>query len=370
MSFFYLSLLCIGTIACSKFPQKMPEPYQKQPLKLKIINYNLWFGLGEGFFKREELEPPQYKQKRFQHQLNLLREVQPDILFIQEVNPVRTQTQEIADYLNMDYVFQRTNCGVSLLGLGIPVNLNMGISILVRPPLRIDKILGLKLSGPIGSCHALMSFQYAEFRYALYALAHHPQYGSFLLINTHFHHGPEWSPTIRTQIDEWTRNGTLTQDQKTELTESIEKSNQRRIQELTNLMKQTSELQYYYQHLPVILAGDFNSTVDSPIYKSIIENYRLTDSAGNYSQIPYTWNPPENQTNHHYTAEMGVSVPVFENKEIENFFKAYDRRQRRIDYIFVNNNVEILNHSLFADQPNAEGIIGSDHFGVEVLLIL
>lgn len=368
MKFIYWCLLCIGMTACSKFPQKRLEPNQREPLKLKIINYNLWFGLGEGFFKREELEPAQYKQDRFQYQLNLLQSAQPDILFIQEVNPVDVQVQEIAYHLNMNYIFQRTNCGVSFLDFGFPVNLDMGIAILVRPPLQIDKILGLKLSGPFGSCHDLLSFQYDEFRYALYALAHHPQYGSFLLINTHFHHGPEWSPEIRTQIDEWTANGMLNQSQKAELESSIEGSNQRREQELTNLMQKTIELQGYYQNLPLILAGDFNSTVDSFVYENIIEDYNLKDSADNYSHTPYTWNPPENEQNHQYAEGMGVSVPVFNNQEIEEFFKEYDRRQRRIDYIFVNNDVEILNHSLFADKPSDEDIIGSDHFGVEVLL--
>ena len=235
--------------------------------------------------------------------------------------------------------------------------------------MQIDKILGLKLSGPFGSCHDLLSFQLSEFRYALYALAHHPQYGSFLLINTHFHHGPEWSPEIRTQIDEWVLDGVLTQNQKEELEASIEKSNQRRKQELANLMEQTKQLQAYYQDLPLILTGDFNSTVNSPIYESIIEDHNLTDSAGNYSSTPFTWNPPENKENHKYTAGMAVAVPVFENKEIEEFFQEYDRRQRRIDYVFVNDDVEILKHSLFADKPSEEDdIIGSDHFGVEVLL--
>ena len=135
MKFFYLFLLCLWmtSTACSKFPQKRSEPSQKEPLKLTIINYNLWFGLGDGLFEREELEPMEYRQDRQQHQLNLLEEVEPDILFIQEVNPVDTRTKEIAHRLNMNYVLQRTNCGVSVLDFGFPVNLDMGIAILVRP---------------------------------------------------------------------------------------------------------------------------------------------------------------------------------------------------------------------------------------------
>lgn len=353
--------------ACGGFPEKVKEPAQRRALKLKMINYNLWFGLGQGFLKKQELESPVRRQMRLQYQMALLKDEKPDVLFLQEVNPVESLSQEIAYHLGMSHVFQRTNCGISFFGLSVPVNLDMGISIFVRPPLKVDKILGLKLSGPIGFCEALASFQYDEFRYALFALASHPKYGSFLLVNTHLHHGPEWSPKLREQISDWEKDGVLTSDQRTELESDIENSNQRRRQELETLLTQLTELHGYYGNLPVILAGDFNATVESSVYARVME-YNLHDSTENYSPTPYTWDPPKNKDNHQYTAEFGVSVPVFEKREVEEFFQRYDARQRRIDYIFVNDDIEILDHYLFGSSANDDGIIGSDHFGVQISL--
>ncbi|MCY4513501.1 MAG: hypothetical protein OXB86_07420, partial [Bdellovibrionales bacterium] len=237
---------------------------------------------------------------------------------------------------------------------------------LVRPPLKIKKIKGLKLSGPLGFCNPYLTFQYAEFRYALFALAHHPRYGSFLLVNTHFHHGVEWSDPVREKIKHWEVSGVLTSSQKEELEETIETSNKRREEELKNLFSQVKELQEHYENLPLILSGDLNSTISSPIYKNIVETHQLKDSMEIYSPIPYTWNPEVNSKNHKYTEKFDVPVPTFDKEEVKSFFKEYDKRQRRIDYVFVSPNIEVLSHTLFADQPGEQGIIGSDHFGVMV----
>ena len=165
--------------ACS-YPKNFPQPDNPQNISLKIINYNLWHSLGStGFLKRRVLEPESHKEQRFQEQIKILKQEKPDILFLQEVNPVASLSRRIAKELDMSYVFQNTNCGLSLGGLGLPINLDMGIAILVRSPLKIKKILGQKLSGPPGTCNPYLTFQYAEFRYALFALLYHPEHGSF-----------------------------------------------------------------------------------------------------------------------------------------------------------------------------------------------
>ena len=365
--FFILCLLCVLLSACG-FPELSPKPKAQKAISLKVVNYNLWHSLeGTGYFSIDELEPELRKQKRYEEQIRLFKETKPDILFVQEVHPSVSRAEEIAEELNMSHVLQKTNCGVSLFGFGLPLNLNVGVAILTRPPLKIEKILGLKLSGPIGDCNPYLTFQYGEFRYALFALAYHPDYGSFLLVNTHFHHGVEWSPEVRAQIQQWKTTKVLDSSQIEELEGAIEESNQRREEELTNLFNQIKELREYYKGLPLILAGDFNSGVASPIYKKIIETHKMKDSMGNYVPIPYTWDPLNNKENHQYTKNFEVSVPTFDKEEVKDFFKQYDSRQRRIDYIFVSDDVQILSHFLFADKPHS-GIIGSDHFGVEVQL--
>ena len=365
----FLTASALTAGGCDRFPELSEPPDQRQPISLKVISYNLWHGLGsKGYFKREDLEPDGHKEARFQEQIRLLKKAAPDILFLQELNPAASRSEEMAEALGMIAVFQRTNCGMELFGGGFPVNLNVGIAILVRPPLSLKRIMGQKLSGPGGFCGKGFSFQYAEFRFALFGLAYHEKYGSFLLANTHLHHGAEWSPQVREQLEAWKKSGALSASQTEELKEEIDKSGRRRGQELENMFSKISEIQAHYEGLPLILAGDFNATVESPIYKTIVETHKLKDTAGAGSPAPYTWDPEQNKKNHQYAEKFGISVPAFGKPEVEKFFKNYDKRQRRIDYIFVSPEIEVQSHSLFASQPNAAGLIASDHFGVLVTL--
>ena len=235
---------------------------------------------------------------------------------------------------------------------------------MTKPPLKMQKIIGHKLSGPAGFCGPGFSFQYDEFRFALFALAFHPKYGSFLLAGAHLHHGAEWSAAVRAQIGAWEKTGVLSLSQKEELTREIDRSNIRRGQELDNLFSKASEIQAHYEGLPMILAGDFNASPESPAYKKITETHLLKDTAGGPSPAPYTWDPGQNQKNHKYAEGYGISVPAFDKAEVEKFFKNYDKRPRRIDYIFVSREIEVQSYALFASQPNSAGLTASDHFGV------
>ena len=357
---FAWALMTTGSLASDENITSVPPSTGS----LNVINYNLWHGLGQGIFKRKEIDPPNHKKQRFQTQLKELEEARPDILFLQELNPVSSLSKKIAQKLGMFGIYHVTNCGTSVLGLGIPTNLSMGIAILVRPPFQIKKIKGFKLSGPFGFCHnPLFTFQYDEFRYGLFAMASHPDYGSMLLVNTHFHHGVEWSPQVREKLNTWESNEVLTSAQRVEIEETIDDSNLRRMQELQNLFNKVEQLQKD-NPLPLILAGDFNSTVHSLIYEEIIETYQLRDTMSTYFPRPYTWDPLKNKKNHQYTSLFDFSVPTFDIKEVQGFFRKYNGRPRRIDYIFLSSQFEVISSALFGHKPSPDGIIGSDHFGV------
>ena len=369
--------LAIVTIELFSGSESMPEgefPPALSPApeaSIKVINYNTWHGLGgSGVLKRTVLEPSGRKALRVQEQLELLKEAKPDLLFLQELNPVTTLSKEIAAKLGMSHVFQVTNCGISIGGVGIPSNLTMGIAILARPPWKIQKIKGVKLSGTIGACNPYVTFQYSEFRYALFASARHPRYGDFLLVNAHLHHGVQMSPLVQQKINQWEAEGVLNSSQRAQLESAIEKAGNRRMKEVRALFSKLGRLQKKFGNIPVILAGDFNSTFSSPVYREIVEVHKMIDAAGNYASGLYTWDPVNNEKNHGYTGKFGFTVPTFDKQEVKDFFKKYGRRQRRIDYIFMGSTPWALTHSLFANRANSEGLIGSDHFGVSSLIRL
>ena len=109
-------------ISSCALPEFEPPIQKTEETSLKIINYNLWHGLSLHWFKMKELHSENYKKARSKEQMHLLKKEAPDILFLQEINPVLSRSKRIAKELKSTYVFQETNCGMSLLGMNIPLN--------------------------------------------------------------------------------------------------------------------------------------------------------------------------------------------------------------------------------------------------------
>jgi hypothetical protein len=56
---------------------------------LKVITFNVWTGLDtDGIFKMEEYESTEIREKRFSHLIREIRNIAPDVIFLQEGNPV------------------------------------------------------------------------------------------------------------------------------------------------------------------------------------------------------------------------------------------------------------------------------------------
>ena len=358
-----LLLLCGGMFAC-QVPE-FPRVSDPQPVQLKVLTYNVWHGLSQATFKMRELEPPGQKEARIQWQITQIKALDPDIVFLQEVNPVSALSQRLADALGQrySYVFHRDNCGTSLFNVGLPVNLQSGLVVMVKQPLQVRKLEAIKLSGGFGGCEGVATFQLAEFRYALLARVFHPDFGSFYGVSTHLHHGPEWTQKMRDQISEWDKEGVLTPDQKQKLVEAIDQGVKRRKQELEVLFHHLSEWTARSEE-PVLLAGDFNLKPDSQTYQSIL-NQNFKDVMGQ-SLTPYTFDTQANQENHRHTRHLKLPVPVFESEEIKTWFQThYLLEPRRIDYIFVSPGVSFESPRLFGTEKSpTTGLTGSDHFGV------
>lgn len=90
---------------------------------------------------------------------------------------------------------------------------------------------------------------------------------------------------------------------------------------------------------PVILTGDFNSQENSVAYQTIVENKGLKDAL-QISETPHYG--PVNTSSGFFVSEKPVMA--------------------RIDYIFVNNKVKVLQHATITDQQ--EGRYYSDHLPV------
>ena len=75
---------------------EFPRVADPQPVRLKALTYNVWHGLSQATFKMKELEPPGQKEARIQWQITQIKALDPDIVFLQEVNPVSVLSQRLA----------------------------------------------------------------------------------------------------------------------------------------------------------------------------------------------------------------------------------------------------------------------------------
>ena len=111
----------------------------------------------------------------------------------------------------------------------------------------------------------------------------------------------------------------------------------------------TAYVNQYSGDLPSILVGDFNDTPDRPAIQHITQSAQLID----------TW------------AQQNPNDPghTFSNENTYVREKNHDKRKaHRIDYIFAqapkNNTGQAITCQRIADQPNAEDLYPSDHFGL------
>lgn len=124
--------------------------YGKQS-PLRILTINVWSGVDYvGFFRFGEYESAERRELRFQSLLTQIKALNPDVIFIQEANPVAKFASRLADSLSFDEIHHVCNGGIKPAFFGIPVNFKEGIAILARPSLNLEKFDVWKLSGSFG----------------------------------------------------------------------------------------------------------------------------------------------------------------------------------------------------------------------------
>ena len=118
---------------------------------------------------RKAGESKEVARPRLDLQFEQLSEVQPDLILLQEVNPLPAIAERyvaaLKDFgLHYSEVHQVDACGVRVApGVAIVPGLNNGLAVLVKAPLRLRKVTGLKLSGGFGRCEDFSVCRRANF---------------------------------------------------------------------------------------------------------------------------------------------------------------------------------------------------------------
>jgi len=332
---------------------------------MKLITYNVWHGLnGHGIVSFGELEPRGRHEKRILWQLQEIKKLDPDILVLQEMNPVRELSDRFAKDLDMKAIHQVDQSGLRLLGFGIPLNLTNGLTILAKSELRLKKLSGLKLSGPFGFCSDLASIQFQEFRFALISEFTY-QGEKITLANVHLHHGPVLTEEFLKDLENLYHQKNITKKEMNHVIAQMKQSVPRRLKELDRLLdwceknRRTSKL---------IIAGDFNDSEDSPLFKKLNsaglkEAYKKVHP----KQKANTWDGSKNKDNHILTNKLFPPIEYFKNEKLLELLRRHDERPRRLDYICMTETlVSKVKDACEVFNIEVDGLLGSDHFGIQV----
>lgn len=325
---------------------------------LKILTFNVWSGLDyDGTFKMGEYETASKREKRFESMVTQIKGINPDMIFLQEANPVDEYTSRLSKLLDYNEVHQVCNAGFKIGSVGIPVNLKEGQIILARKSLNLEKYDAWKLSGSPGINSDFFNLHFNESIYTLVGKIKINNV-SFYLLNVHLFAGLPNNKQLKTVLKNMLDSNKISEDEYYETLEKLQDGCDRQKKEVKRLI---SAMQDLPQNSPIIVAGDFNSDVHSNLISNFKKRASLIDTyigEGKY----LTWNPDRNNN------IKISSLPAKDNSSFnayDSLNEYYDLLPKKIDHIFLNKMFsahDILYSNVVLDS-SFSGIYSSDHFG-------
>jgi endonuclease/exonuclease/phosphatase family metal-dependent hydrolase len=326
------------------------------PGEIRILTINVWSGLTyRGFFKMGEYE--HHPEKRYELLLSEIHRLAPDVVAIQEANPLPRYAKRLAKDLDYEFIYHVALGGIRFGGFGIPTNMREGQAILVKKPWTITRLGRKSLSGG-GIVTNWFSFHFHEVTQTLLGRAvinGKPLY----IYNVHLHAGPFKGAALDTILKHLLQE--MTPEKVEEAKKAAEKDMERRKVEITNLAKFVEET--LPPRTPAIMLGDFNTTVESGELEPVLSGVRWVDSFRfkNPHEEGFTWDP---QNNPNYRPEVALKNPY------DILHAHHGSHSYRIDFIFANGNIpksHILESRVVLTPAN--GFCPSDHYGVLTTIV-
>jgi endonuclease/exonuclease/phosphatase family metal-dependent hydrolase len=278
-------------------------------------------------------------------------------------------------------VHQVDACGVRLApGLAVVPDLNNGLVVLAKSPLKLKKVAGLKLSGGFGRCEDYIGLQTGELRYALVAEIENPDTGKKLLaVSLHLHSGIERNAFFIQRINEAIEDGRARHEDFEDIVAVIEQDQNRRLDEIRLLVKELQKLDGSGHYIGTIVGGDFNFEPDDPEYREL-ERAGLKDTyviANSHTEV-YSLNPQQNVIARKGVREVPSTLreamkrlPQSQQQKILEGYQKGISQARRVDFLFLMRKPEggptgCFRQELFGKPATVSMQPGSDHYGVLV----
>ncbi|UCD38041.1 MAG: endonuclease/exonuclease/phosphatase family protein [Fidelibacterota bacterium] len=346
LSFFFMSLL----------PRLTAQ-------ELTFVTINIWSGLDyKGTLKMGEYETREVRKARYAQLVAELKALKPDVIALNEANPLPRYARRLARDLGYDYIYNVGMSGLKLGCLGIPTNFREGDAILAKKSLRLRKVGVKRLSSGAGLISNMASIHFAE---SNQAIAGRIRAGdrTIYVVNTHLHAGVPDHERWRREVDRMGEAGSMTEVDYQTLLDTWHASITRRQNETQAL------LNWMRAKLPgdarVVLMGDFNAEPNSEEITWVLTD----DFVDTWSPLHgpnaagFTWDPQRNtniQAFYHLPDPGDGTLSAYERLDALNTQVA-----RRIDYIFVKNvPAQYIQRSEIVLDRAPDGQHPSDHFGV------
>ena len=316
-------LLCSVVTGCAHSVRLTTPPSGKPMSQFKVLTYNTLHGLEPSGWTVKLSESKEIREARLNLQFQQLSLVQPELLLLlQEVNPLPAMAERYVTALKnsgLQYseVHQVDACGVRLApGLAVVPDLNNGLAVLAKAPLKLRKVVGLKLSGGFGWCNDYMGMQTGELRYALIAEVENPETGrKFLAVSLHLYSGIERDAFFIQKIADAQDQGRVRREDLEGLLTVLQQNQERRVTEVRVLIKELVRLQADGAYLGAIIGGDFNFEADSPEYRELEQaGLRDTYMMASHSENVHSYDPQRNVIAGQ--GEVEVPSPVLRRGEV------------------------------------------------------
>lgn len=334
---------------------------QQKPLRLLTIN--VWSGLDYvGELRMGEHELAEQREVRFHLLLAQIRKLDADVILLQEANPVSQFAARLSDSLSFDEIHQVCNAGIKFGPLGIPSNFKEGIAILARRSLDLKQHDVWKLSGSPGLYGDVLSIHFDESIFSLVGkirVGETPVY----IVNVHLVAAMPIDSALGRSFSSYRDKEKLPAQAYESTLQEWHEIAERQIGEVAQLRNELSELP---ANIPVIVAGDFNATTESPALKSLLSDGKFFETIDPLSPAgeSITWDPRINKNINFSTSIVDATGDTVDPYGLLSAL--CDAVPRKIDHIFLSSNFkrEDIGPSRVAIDSSVNDVHASDHFGI------
>ena len=283
-----LHFLLIFIAAISLLPACNASNPEAEQETLKVMTLNIWSGLDyKGTMTMGLYESDETREARYQALISEIRDKDPDLIGLNEVNNRHGFLNRLADDLNYDAIFHVGVSGLKIGTIGIPWNLREGDALLAKKALNLREIGRKQLSGG-GFVWNYASFHLDDATQVLVGKI--TVNGSSLYIAvTHLHASPPDLPEYRDLIIEYTKKFGYSESEAAKARALLTENQEWRNKEFKLLDDYLTET--VPTDMPLIIMGDFNADISWPEIRGFQDRGYIDTFAAVNKEQKYTWDP-------------------------------------------------------------------------------